>query len=93
MVKHIWKMIWNQRSSNGWIFMELLLVFGALWVMMDSMLVSWYIYRQPFGLPTGLAVGDLGRGRLDPFGGEHPPGGGGGRDLRGEFFLSLHLVQ
>ena len=46
MVKHIWKMIWNQRSSNGWIFMELLLVFGALWVMMDSMLVSWYIYRQ-----------------------------------------------
>lgn len=30
MVKHIWKMIWNQRSSNGWIFMELLLVFGAL---------------------------------------------------------------
>ena len=49
MVKHIWKMIWNQRSSNGWIFMELLLVFGALWVMMDSMLVSWYIYRQPLG--------------------------------------------
>ena len=45
------------------------------------------------GLPTGLAVGDIGRGRLDPFGGEHPPGGGGGRDLRGEFFLSLHLVQ
>lgn len=49
MIKHIWKMIWNQRSSNGWLFMELLLVFGALWVMMDSMLVSWYIYRQPLG--------------------------------------------
>lgn len=49
MVKHIWKMIWNQRGSNGWIFLELLLVFGGLWAMMDSMLVSWYIYRQPLG--------------------------------------------
>ena len=29
MVKHIWKMIWNQRGSNGWIFLELLLVFGG----------------------------------------------------------------
>ena len=47
MVKHIWKMIWNQRGSNGWIFLELLLVFGGLWAMMDSMVVSWYIYRQP----------------------------------------------
>ena len=49
MIKHIWTMIWNQRSSNGWIFMELLLVFGVLWVMMDSMLVNFCIYRRPLG--------------------------------------------
>ena len=49
MIKHIWTMIWNQRSSNGWIFMELLLVFGVLWIMMDSMLVSLCTYQRPLG--------------------------------------------
>lgn len=49
MIKHIWRMIWNQRSHNSWIFLELLLVFGVLWVMMDSMLVDLCIYHRPLG--------------------------------------------
>lgn len=49
MIKHILKIIWNQRRSNAWIFMELLLVIAILWVMMDSLLVDIYTYRSPLG--------------------------------------------
>ena len=28
MIKQIFKIIWNQRRSNGWIWMELLVVSG-----------------------------------------------------------------
>lgn len=49
MIKHILKIIWNQRRSNGWIFAELLVVVGILWVMMDSLLVDKYTYYQPLG--------------------------------------------
>lgn len=36
MIKHILKIIWHQRRNNGWIFVELLLVFAVLCIMMDS---------------------------------------------------------
>ena len=49
MIKHVLKIIWNQRRSNGWIFAELLVVVGILWVMMDSLLVDKYTYYQPLG--------------------------------------------
>ncbi|WP_233567618.1 hypothetical protein [Parabacteroides sp. AM58-2XD] len=49
MIKHILKIIWNQRRSNGWIFAELLVVVAILWVMMDSMLVDQYTYHSPLG--------------------------------------------
>lgn len=49
MIKHILKIIWNQRRSNGWIFTELLVVMAVLWVMMDSLLVDIYTYNLPLG--------------------------------------------
>lgn len=49
MIKHIWTIIWNQRRNNGWIFMELALVFGVLCVMMDSFLVEFCTYNKPLG--------------------------------------------
>ena len=49
MIKHLLTLIWNQRSGNVWIFLELLLVTAMLWVMADSLLVDAYTYRQPLG--------------------------------------------
>ena len=49
MIKHILKIIWNQRRSNGWIFTELLVVVAILWVMMDSMLLDQYTYHSSLG--------------------------------------------
>ncbi|WP_102406394.1 ABC transporter permease [Parabacteroides bouchesdurhonensis] len=49
MIKHILKIIWNQRRSNGWIFAELLIVAGFLWVMIDTFYVDMVTYRSPLG--------------------------------------------
>lgn len=49
MIKHLFTIIWNQRSGNIWIFLELLLVTAILWVMADSLLVDTYTYQQPLG--------------------------------------------
>lgn len=49
MIKHILKIIWNQRRSNGWLFAELLVVVAILWTMMDSLLVDQYTYHSPLG--------------------------------------------
>ena len=49
MIKHILKIIWNQRRSNGWIFAELLVVVSILWVMTDSLLVDKYPSYSPLG--------------------------------------------
>lgn len=49
MIKHILKIIWHQRRNNGWIFVELLLVFAVLCIMMDSLLVNLYTYYKPLG--------------------------------------------
>ena len=49
MIKHILKIIWNQRRSNVWIFMELLLVVAIFWVMMDSLFVDICTYKTPLG--------------------------------------------
>ena len=49
MIKHILKIMWNQRRSNGWIFAELLVVVSILWVMTDSLLVDKYTYYSPLG--------------------------------------------
>lgn len=49
MIKHILKIIWNQRRTNGWIFAELLVVVAVLWIMLDSLLVNMYTYYSPLG--------------------------------------------
>lgn len=49
MIKHILKLIWNQRRANVWLFLELLLVTAILWVMLDALLVDTYTYHQPTG--------------------------------------------
>ena len=40
MIKQIVKMLWSQKRSNGWIYIELLIVFGALWAILDALLVD-----------------------------------------------------
>lgn len=49
MIKQIFKMIWNQRRLNGWIWMELLVVFVALWYLVDMFVVQLYSYTRPMG--------------------------------------------
>lgn len=49
MIKHILKLIWNQRRANVWLFLEILLVTAILWVMLDALLVDTYTYHQPTG--------------------------------------------
>lgn len=49
MVKHIFKMIWNQRKSNSWLLGELLLVFVCLWYIVDYFLVVLYTFNAPVG--------------------------------------------
>ena len=49
MIKQIIKMLWFQKRSNGWIFIELLLVFGALVTILDALLVDAYTYFSPLG--------------------------------------------
>ena len=49
MLKHITKLIWKNRKTNGWIFAELLLVCSALWFMADRSYVDLRTYYTPLG--------------------------------------------
>lgn len=49
MIKHILKIVWNQRRSNGWIFAELLIVSAIVWVMVDAFYVDYRTYQAPMG--------------------------------------------
>lgn len=49
MIKHIFKLIWNQRKSNSWLLGELLLVFVSLWYIVDYFLVVLYTFQAPVG--------------------------------------------
>lgn len=49
MIKQIIKMLWTQRRSNGWIYFELLIVFAALWTVLDALLVDACTYFSPLG--------------------------------------------
>lgn len=49
MIQHILTLIWNQRKSNVWIFLELLIVVCILLAIMDSFLVDMYTYKRPLG--------------------------------------------
>ncbi|MDR0746048.1 MAG: ABC transporter permease [Mediterranea sp.] len=49
MIKLMLKQIWNERKSNAWLWAELLIVFTALWVIVDWTYVNLYTYVQPKG--------------------------------------------
>lgn len=49
MIKHILKIIWAQRKSNGWILGELIVVMCALWFMTDKLWVDTRCYNAPMG--------------------------------------------
>ena len=49
MNKHLLKIIWAQRKTNGWIFAELLLVVCAVWWMTDMFWVDICTYHSPLG--------------------------------------------
>lgn len=49
MIKHLLKIIWNQRHNNGWIFAELLVVAAVLWTMIDAFYVDFRTYHAPLG--------------------------------------------
>ena len=50
MLRHIFKIIYNQRKLNIFIFLELLLASCLLWAISDSLLVDVYTQRQPMGV-------------------------------------------
>lgn len=49
MIRHLLNMIWNQRKRNGWIVAEILLVFVALWYIIDTLMVLGKVYYSPMG--------------------------------------------
>lgn len=49
MIRHIGKIIWAQRRSNGWIWGELVIVMCALWFMIDRLWVDMRCYYAPLG--------------------------------------------
>ena len=40
MIRHIFKIIWNERKANAWIVLEFLVVFSILWFCTDYMFFS-----------------------------------------------------
>lgn len=49
MITHVFKIIWNQRRQNGWLFAELLLVLATVWTLLDGYLVDYRILQAPMG--------------------------------------------
>ena len=71
MIKHILKIMWNQRRSNGWIFAELLVVAAVLWMMVDTFWVDYRTYHAPLGFDIGNVwrfklsnLDDIGGGKM-----------------------------
>ncbi len=50
MIRHIIKIIWNERKINIWIFLEYILVFTILWFCTDFLFYMTKIYIEPPGL-------------------------------------------
>ncbi|NDV81864.1 ABC transporter permease [Bacteroides sp. 51] len=52
MIKLMLKQIWNEKKSNIWLWVELLIVFVALWFIVD-----WsYVYLHTYNLPKGFNI-------------------------------------
>ena len=57
MNKKLLKQIVNERRSNAWLFVELLLVSIVLWYVVDYMFVTLYTYFEPRGFDIGILTG------------------------------------
>ncbi len=49
MIRQLFKIIITQWRANRWLFGELLIATGVLWIMLDGMLVKARIYYSPLG--------------------------------------------
>ena len=49
MVRHIFKIIWNERKTNSWIILEYVLVFCILWFCCDYLYYIGKSYYEPLG--------------------------------------------
>ena len=47
MMKQLLKQIYNERRSNAFLWIELLLVFVVLWYIVDLVYVTLHIYSTP----------------------------------------------
>ena len=52
MISLILKQIWNKRRSNGWLFMELFIVFIILWYIVEFLFTSFVTSHQYKGYDT-----------------------------------------
>ena len=50
MIRHIFKIIWNERKTNAWIVLEYILVFCVLWFCVDYLYYMGKCYWEPVGL-------------------------------------------
>ena len=49
MIRHIFKIIWNERKTNAWITLEYVLVFCVLWFCVDYLFYMGKCYFEPNG--------------------------------------------
>ncbi len=52
MIKHIWKILWNERKHNIGVWIELLLVAVFMWYIIDNIYVTLNNYYKPLGFDT-----------------------------------------
>lgn len=52
MIRHIFKIIWNERKTNAWIVLEYILVFCVLWFCVDYLYYMGKCYWEPVGFDT-----------------------------------------
>ncbi|MCD8044248.1 MAG: FtsX-like permease family protein [Tannerellaceae bacterium] len=49
MIRHILTIIWNERKSNGWLFLEYIFIFCVLWFCCDYLYYMGRSYLEPLG--------------------------------------------
>ncbi len=63
MIRHLLRLIWNQRRQNGWLWAELLLVSVFLWFLVDYLYVTGRTRMAPLGFDIEhtykIGFGDL----------------------------------
>lgn len=52
MLKHLYKLCWNQRGANGWIWAEMFIVSVILWLIVDILYTNVHAYFLPMGNNT-----------------------------------------